>query len=164
MSITEQEYAEILSRRATKRGIARTSPAKPSRAGGKVIHPSALESPVRQASVKGKGRISRRVSGQMNGLERSYAETVLAPRKMAGEIIEWWFEAITFKLADDCRYTPDFLVLLADQSLECHETKGFMRDDAQVKLKIAAQMFPFKFVLCKKETKKQGGKWIIVEV
>lgn len=99
----------------------------------------------------------------MNGLEKSYAETILAPRKLAGEIIEWWFEAITLKLADDCRYTPDFLVMLADHSLECHETKGFMRDDAQIKLKIAAQVFPFKFFLCKKQTKKEGGAWIVTE-
>lgn len=125
--------------------------------------------PVRQ-KVAGTGRVPRRTPGQMNNLERSYAETVLAPRKLAGEVLEWWFEAITFKLADDCRYTPDFLVMLADRSLECHETKAewsngqVARDDALVKLKVAALQFPFRFYLCFKRTKKNGGDWKIKEV
>lgn len=159
--LTEEEFANIL---ANRRGIARQRLSKASRAGGRVIHPVASKSPATHAQAKGKGRVPQRTPGQMNSLEKSYAETVLAPRKLAGEIIEWWFEAITLKLADDCRYTPDFLVMLSDHSLECHEIKGFMRDDAQVKLKIAAQMFPFKFILCKKQTKKEGGTWIIKEL
>lgn len=137
--LTEEEYANLLVRRK------RVPLSEPG------------------AVATGKGQVPRRTPGQMNGLEKSYAETILTPRKLAGEIIEWWFEAITLKLADDCRYTPDFLVMLADHSLECHETKGFMRDDAQIKLKLAAQTFPFRFLLCKKQTKKQGGQWVITE-
>lgn len=57
---------------------------------------------------------------------------------------------VTLKLGDDCRYTPDFVVVTADGLAIAYEVKGFMRDDAQVKLKTAARQFPwFKFVLVK---------------
>ena len=117
-----------------------------------------------------KGSIPRRIPGQMNKTEALYAETILEPRKLAGEILDYWFEQITLKIADDCRYTPDFLVMLADASLECHEIKAEwangqrMKDDARVKLKVAAQIFPFRFFLCIKLPKKQGGQWLIKEV
>lgn len=100
--------------------------------------------------------------GQMNKLEASYAME-LEVRKRAGEIVNYWFEAITLKLAPDTRYTPDFAVLMADYTMELHETKGFFRDDAKVKLKIAAEKFPFKFVLVQSVAKKHGGGWAIKE-
>ena len=71
------------------------------------------------------------------------------------------FERIKLKLADKTFYTPDFYVLKKDGQLEMHEVKGFMRDDAAVKLKVAAAQFPFiKFFLIKKD--KTG--WDIREV
>lgn len=91
----------------------------------------------------------RKVRGQMNGLERSYSE-LLDVHKAAGRVLAWWYERVTFKLADDTRFTPDFMVLAADGVLELHETKGFMRDDARVKLKVCAEMFPFRVKLVKK--------------
>ncbi len=80
----------------------------------------------------------------MNQTEAKYAQ-LLDLRQKAGEILWWEFEGITLKLADDTRYTPDFDVMLPDGSIECHETKGFWRDDALVKIKVAAKQFPFKF-------------------
>ncbi len=104
-------------------------------------------------------RGTRRKPGVMNKLEASYAQE-LERRKMEGEI-EWWaYEAVTLKLADRCRYTPDFLVLLANGELECHETKGFMRDDARVKLKVAAEQFPIRFVLVRARAKRDGGGFV----
>ena len=79
------------------------------------------------------GRIARgrrRVEG-MNGLEQEYAG-LLELRRHAGEISWWAFEAMTFRLADDTRYTPDFAVMLADGQMEIHETKGHWEDDAKV--------------------------------
>lgn len=90
-----------------------------------------------------------------NKTEAAYM-ALLEARKRAGEILWYQFEGITLKLADDTRYTPDFFVLMADGSLECHETKGFWRDDARVKIKVAASMFPFRFVAAKKA---KGGGW-----
>lgn len=84
-----------------------------------------------------------------NKTERAYGQRLELLRR-AGEVLSWGFQRITLKLADDCRYTPDFDVVTAAGELEMHETKGFMRDDARVKLKVAARSFPFRFVLVKK--------------
>jgi len=97
----------------------------------------------------------------MNKTEAEYA-VMLNARQNSGEILWWRYEAVTLKLADNTRYTPDFLVMRADGSLEIHETKGgFVREDGWVKLKIAAALFPFRFFLCQKQAKKAGGGWQI---
>jgi len=80
-------------------------------------------------------------SGRMNKLEARWAQTLDARQKL-GEVAWWRFEAVTLRLADACRYTPDFLVGLADGTLELHECKGFMRDDARVKMLVCAEMYP----------------------
>lgn len=90
-----------------------------------------------------------------NKTEAAYM-VLLEAKKRAGEIVWYGFEAVTLKLADDTRYTPDFAVLLADMTIEMHEVKGFWRDDARVKIKVAAAMFPFRFFAVKKE---KGGAW-----
>lgn len=65
-------------------------------------------------------------------------------------------QAITLKLADDTRYTPDFMVIDANGQLVAYETKGWMRDDAAVKLKVAARLYRFiRFVLVQKDK----GQW-----
>jgi len=99
----------------------------------------------------------------MNKTEAEY-ERMLRQRQQLGAVLWYDFEAITLKLADDTRYTPDFAVLVADGIMEMHETKGFMRDDAFVKLKLAARLFPFRFYLIRKRPKKSGGGWDSTEV
>lgn len=111
------------------------------------------------AKTPARGRTARREAGKMNNLEARYAAQVLEPMKRSGEIIEYWFERFTFKIAQDCRYTPDFVLLKADGLLECHETKGFFEDDALVKIKVAADLFPFRFVAIQMIAKKHGGGW-----
>ena len=102
------------------------------------------------------GARGRRVPGEMNGTETRYS-VELEGRKRLGEI-EWYaFEAITFKLGKDCRYTPDFIVMLPDGLLEAHEVKGRWEDDALVKVRVAAAMFPFRFVALEAQPKKLGG-------
>lgn len=93
----------------------------------------------------------------MNKLEAAYAQH-LDVLQHAGEVIWWRYEAVGLRLADRTFYHPDFLVMMADGTLEAHETKGFMRDDANVKLKVAASAFPFVFRLVKKQ---KGGAWDI---
>jgi len=98
-------------------------------------------------------------SGQMNRLEKGYSE-LLELLKKSGEIVEWMYEPVKLRLAYKTFYTPDFLVI-KKECMEFHETKGFMRDDAAVKLKCAAQIYPwFRFILIKRE--KQN--WIIKEI
>jgi hypothetical protein len=90
----------------------------------------------------------------MNKTELAYANR-LELFKKAGQIEDFAFEGLTFKLADDTRYTPDFFIVRKER-FEFHEVKGFFRDDAKVKIKVAAKMFPwFKFVL----VQYQKGEW-----
>lgn len=108
---------------------------------------------------KFKGRLP---AGTMNNTEAAYAKTLEA-RKIAGEILWFAFEAITLKIASNqCRYTPDFAVMLADGSIEFHEVKGSMaifQDDAKVKAKVASDTFPARFVVVTPRPKKDGGGW-----
>ena len=76
----------------------------------------------------------------------------------------WKFESVKLKLATLTYLTPDFFVLNKDAEVEFHETKGWMLDDAAVKIKVAAAMYPFRFVLVYKQTKKDGGGFRIEEV
>lgn len=94
----------------------------------------------------------------MNKTEAKYAED-LALWKSRGAIIEFWFEAIKLKLAPNTFYTPDFLVMNALGELECHEVKGFWEEDARVKIKVAAEKFPMRFVAVMVKPKKDGGGW-----
>lgn len=107
---------------------------------------------------KGRGR---RKPGVMNGLETKYS-VELDRRVAAGEVAWWTYEGVTLKLAKSCRYTPDFMVMLPCGEIQFHETKGYMRDDALVKLKVAASLYPFSFWLCQHKNKATG--WVVKEV
>lgn len=78
----------------------------------------------------------------MNNTERARAIDLEA-MKRAGQIVTWWFERWTFKLADDVRYTPDFVIQKPDGSLEVEEVKGFWREDARAKVRVFVAQFPF---------------------
>lgn len=94
----------------------------------------------------------------MNKLEASFAMSLEA-QKRAGKIVLWRYERVTLKLGDDLRYTPDFYVLELDGSVSLIEVKGFMREDALVKLKAAATAFPeFRFYLHQKGCTKPVGR------
>lgn len=70
------------------------------------------------------GRGLRLKAGELNATEAAYEREVLAPAKERGEVLAYWFEGVTFRIAQDVRYTPDFLVHAADGYLEVHEVKG----------------------------------------
>lgn len=92
----------------------------------------------------------------MNKWEREYNAT-LADLHKAGQVSWYGFEAAKLKLAHRCYYTPDFLVVTADGKVEAHEVKGFWRDDARVKIKVAARALPWiTFVAA---TKDDSGGW-----
>ena len=96
--------------------------------------------------------------GQMNKTEASYDQH-LALLQHAGEIQWRKFEGLKLRLADNTFYTPDFAVMAADGVIELHEVKGFWQDDARAKIKIAADLYPFRFLAIKAKTKKDGGGW-----
>lgn len=109
-------------------------------------------------NFKQHGRGVRRVPGAMNKMEAAYGQELEMQRRVG--IIDWYaFEPMKFKLADKTYYTPDFIVMLADGTLEAREVKGFWEDDARVKIKVAAAMFPLKFSAITKER----GAWKVEE-
>jgi hypothetical protein len=91
----------------------------------------------------------------MNRLEASYAKH-LDLRKAAGEVIAWWFEALSFRIGHLCKWHPDFLVQLTDGTLELHDTKGFTQDDARVKARAIADKFPFDVY----HITRKKGEWV----
>ena len=93
------------------------------------------------------GRIK---TGEMNKSEANYAKH-LELRKQAGEILWLKFEGLKFRLADNTFYTPDFAVMRADGVLEMHEFKGRWMDDARVKIKVAAELYPVVFIGVQKD-------------
>jgi hypothetical protein len=96
----------------------------------------------------------------MNKTEARYAEH-LEQLVRAGEILWWKFEGVKLRLADNTFLTVDFAVMRADGLLEMRGVKGFMQDDAAVKLKVAASQYPFKFTLVRKI---KDGQWSHTEV
>lgn len=112
--------------------------------------------------LKYKRPVKRPIPGSMNKTEREYADH-LNMLKMAGEIEDWKYEGIKFKLANNTHYIPDFLVVYPTH-MEIHEVKGFWRDDGRVKIKVAADLFPwFKFIAVQKIAKKYGSGWKVEE-
>lgn len=101
-------------------------------------------------------------TGQMNKSEQAYA-AYLSQLQAVGGILWHKFEGVKLRLADNTFYSPDFAVMLPDGQLEMHEVKGFWQDDARVKIKVAADMYPFKFVAIKARAKKDGGGWQVEE-
>lgn len=92
----------------------------------------------------GRGR-TRKAPGQMNKLEGQYAHE-LELRKRAGDVAVFGYESIKLRLADKTTYTPDFFVMLSNGEVEFHEVKGHWEQAARVKIKVAAELFPFRFV------------------
>lgn len=109
-------------------------------------------------SLQALGRLK---PGQMNKTEAAY-DLHLDALKHHGDILWYRFEAITLKLAPDCRLTLDFAVMAADGTLELHDTKGSPRiwtDDAKVKMRVAASLFPFVIKVAFPIPKRDGGGW-----
>lgn len=96
--------------------------------------------------------------GQMNKTEAAYA-ALLEQLKVAGQLQWYRFEGLKLRLADNTFYTPDFAVMRDDGVIECHEVKGFWQDDAKVKIKVAADAYPFRFFAVKALPKNRGGGW-----
>ena len=98
----------------------------------------------------------------MNKTEAAYAQELEILRR-AGEVAWYRFEGLKLRLADNTFYTPDFAVMKANGLMECHEVKGYWADDARVKIKVAAEMYPFRFIAIKARAKRDGGGWEVEE-
>jgi hypothetical protein len=100
--------------------------------------------------------VTKTIPKRMNKTEAAYQQYLEILRR-GGEIIDHRYEPFNLRLADNTYYRPDFFVVYADH-FEVHEVKGFWRDDARVKIKVAAAMFPWWIF---KAIKKVKGSWVI---
>lgn len=104
--------------------------------------------------------------GAMNKTEAAYSAH-LGLLQNVGEILWFRFEGIKLRLASNTFLTVDFAVMAADGVMEMHEVKGALAmfaDDAKVKVKVAAEAYPFRFKVVIPRAKKDGGGWEITEV
>lgn len=102
--------------------------------------------------VQGRVGPKSRVPGA-NAWEKEYA-LLLERLQVKGDIREWAYAPERLRLADDAWYKPDFRVIKPDGLVEFHEVKGFWREAARVRLKVAAALHPYRFAAV---TKKQGN-------
>lgn len=124
---TSEDLRVLMERRKGQQGTKRATPAQP--------------------DAKTEAKATATGDRAMNKTEAAYA-AILEAKKMSGEILRYDFEPETFRLADKTTYTPDFRVVRADLGVEFHEVKGgFVREDAWIKLKIAAAWNPYRFFL-----------------
>lgn len=134
MALTEAEYQAILAKR----------------------HPLTTKTtdPPKRPKV-----LLRQDSRKPNKTEQRYAEDIL--RISEGiEYYEW--EAITLKIGNGVKYTPDFLVIRSTGVVEIHEVKGpKVWEDSIIKIKAAAAKFHFfKFYIAQWD----NGQWTIQQV
>lgn len=111
----------------------------------------------------------RRKRGEMNKNEARYAEELEADQT----VYHWWFQPLTLRLShpesgQPAKFTPDFLVLMADGTTYLDDVKsggGFDDLAAGVRIKTAAELYPlWRFRLVEARKKKDGGGWKRVEV
>lgn len=106
-------------------------------------------------SVRVRGTRGR--SKEPNKTEQAYI-VHLKGRKMAGEIKDFWFESVKFRLADRTWFEIDFMVLTMAGEMEMHEVKArwkgkdgatsvHFEEDSKIKLKVAAEIYPFRFIV-----------------
>lgn len=111
--------------------------------------------------------LGRLKTGEKNRTEAAYESDVLKPAMIAGDVLWYRFEGIKLRLADNTFLTVDYAVLPASGVLELHDVKGspaIFSEDAKVKMKVAAEAYPFVFKVCFPRPKKDGGGWKIVEI
>lgn len=110
--------------------------------------------------------LGRLKTGALNKTEQAYAAH-LELLRAAGEILWFKFEGVKLRLADKTFLTVDFAVLRADGQFELHDCKGskaIYTDDAKVKMKVAADIYPFAFRVAYPRSKRDGGGWLVEEV
>jgi hypothetical protein len=97
----------------------------------------------------------------MNSWERAYAQR-LEVQRLAGHIVSWSFEPMSFRLARKTFYHPDFMVITLED-VQFHEVKGpVAQDDAVAKWKIAAEQHPWaRWIWAQRKSAKEP--WAITE-
>ncbi len=121
--------------------------------------PARITGPAAKALAAKLGVAKPKAKRGMNRTEQAYS-LVLEARRAAGEIVWWGYEAVRLKLASGAWFKPDFCVKMPDGQIQFHEAKGFMREAANLRLKVANELYPFAFFLVRRE----AGSWDIRQV
>lgn len=93
-------------------------------------------------------RQSRR---EPNKTERRFEVERLRMWHRIGWVVKYDYEAVTLKIANGCRYTPDWWAITNEGRTQFYEIKArkMIWDDAIVKLKVAAAQYTaYEFWLC----------------
>lgn len=116
--------------------------------------------PTTQTPSKNRAATVRDWAPYRSKLEADYAKR-LEVERAAGLLVSWHYEPTPFQIGGGCGYTVDFKIERPDGSIEMHEVKGYWREAAKVRLKIAAERFPeFRwFIVVRKR-----GTWAITPV
>jgi len=91
-----------------------------------------------------------------NKWEHDYAKRLDYERAI-GLITEWSYESERLTIGEGATFLPDFPVTLADGTREMREVKGYRREAAMVRIRVAAKQYPhLRFVL----VTRVNGEWI----
>lgn len=110
--------------------------------------------------------IGRKHRSTANGTESAYGQH-LQMQSLAGEVIWYAFQRIKLRLAPDTHLTIDYAVMRADGVLRMIDVKGakhLVTDDARVKMKIAADAFPFVFEIVYPIGGAKARQWVHEEI
>jgi len=103
--------------------------------------------------------LGRMKVGEKNQTEQRFEDEVLRPGMMTGDFLWYRFEGVKLRLADNTFLTVDYAVLPKDGVLTMIDVKGgpgvFM-EDARVKMRVAADTYPFVFQMAWPE---KGRGW-----
>lgn len=132
----------------------------------RLVKEGRIPAPVSPSVKKAGGKerlyaLGRLKVGEMNMTERKYEDEILRPGLLTGAILWYRYEGIKLRLADNTFLTVDFAVLPADGVLTMCDVKGaraIMQEDARVKMRVAANSYPFRFELA---FPKKGGGWTV---
>lgn len=74
----------------------------------------------------------------------------------AGRIVDWDYEPVRLEIGEGAVYTPDFRITTLGALTEMHEVKGYRREAAMVRIRVAAKLYRrIRFVL----VTKVNGEW-----
>lgn len=123
----------------------------------KEVMPEAAEIPKDRRNRAGALRAAPATKRGMNQWEQEFAADLEMQRQM-GAILWWGFETLSIRLAAGARYTPDFSVI-TKFGLRFYEVKGFWREPALVRVKVAAEVIPVPICVFRKRKVSEGGGW-----
>jgi len=102
----------------------------------------------------------KKPKSEMNKTEALYALELDALLR-ENIIASWKFESIKLRLAKRTWYTPDFFVIPTIGRPRFVEIKGFLRDDAAIKFKLAREAYPWADFVMLRRVK---GQWVKVNI